>query len=255
MHGVLPCAAAARVRNGNKVADSLSNLNDKANCSTGNACHREALSVLHCRSQPSGFFKIAVSGNKTDIRVKGKQSLALLSRPPGQGHVPESPTGSPVAATASRPTAFAGTTGQASSSNSSRPSSYTQLRPVPLTPKQTAFPAVEPAGAASDMGSYEPATPLIVPVQRLYEFSAEVWPAPPDGPFRASKVVSIKSKYILSNDTGMVLEYKQKGTPDHGHPGYVSYGEGRRFAGLLQAHERYIHETCAYFRPCCTLRC
>jgi hypothetical protein len=42
----------------------------------------------------------------------------------------------------------------------------------------------------------------VVPVQRLFEFAAEVWPTPADGPFRATKLVSIKSKYILFNDTG-----------------------------------------------------
>lgn len=140
----------------------------------------------------------------------------------------------------------------------------------------------------------DPAMPLIVPVQRLFEFAAEVWPTPADGPFRATKVVSVKSKYILFNDTGrsgrkchpwevilvhawlkqrtaacspagliiawldhpgiswcgfnteaampagMVLEYKQKGTPDVNHPGYISYGKGRRFAGQLQPHERCV---------------
>ncbi|KAF6253188.1 hypothetical protein COO60DRAFT_1463300 [Scenedesmus sp. NREL 46B-D3] len=55
---------------------------------------------------------------------------------------------------------------------------------------------------------------------------------------KATKVVSIKSKYILFNDTGMALEYKQKGTPDVNHKGYQSYGKGRRFAGVLQPQER-----------------
>jgi hypothetical protein len=77
-----------------------------------------------------------------------------------------------------------------------------------------------------------------MPVQRLYELAVEVWAGPADGPFRSTKVVSIKSKYLLLNDTGMVIEYKQKGTPDVGDPRYIAYGHGRRFAGPLEATER-----------------
>ena len=76
------------------------------------------------------------------------------------------------------------------------------------------------------------------PVQRLYELAVEVWAGPADGPFRSTKVVSIKSKYLLLNDTGMVIEYKQKGTPDIGDYRYLAYGHGRRFAGPLESTER-----------------
>lgn len=51
-------------------------------------------------------------------------------------------------------------------------------------------------------------------------------------------MVSIKSKYILMNDTGLGIEFKQRNTPDPGDARYLSYGEGRRFAGPLQPTER-----------------
>jgi hypothetical protein len=50
--------------------------------------------------------------------------------------------------------------------------------------------------------------------------------------------VSIKSKYILLNDTGLPIEFKQRGTPDPGDSRYLAYGESRRFAGPLQPSER-----------------
>lgn len=48
------------------------------------------------------------------------------------------------------------------------------------------------------------------------------------------QVVTIKNKYIILNDTGLPIEYKQKGTPDPDQP----YGQGRRFAGQL-LHNRW----------------
>jgi hypothetical protein len=51
--------------------------------------------------------------------------------------------------------------------------------------------------------------------------------------------VSIKSKYVLLNDTGVAVEFKQKGTPDPGDARYEAYGEGRRFAGPLSPSERW----------------
>jgi hypothetical protein len=51
-------------------------------------------------------------------------------------------------------------------------------------------------------------------------------------------VVSIKSKYVVLNDTGLPIEFKQRGTPDPGDPRYASYGGSRRFAGPLQPSER-----------------
>eukprot|EP00983_Pelagomonas_calceolata_P100726 1158605-Pelagomonas_calceolata.AAC.4 len=48
-----------------------------------------------------------------------------------------------------------------------------------------------------------------------------------------SQVVTVKNKYIILNDTGLTIEYKQKGTPDPGSKTYEEYGKGRRFAGDL----------------------
>ncbi|WIA12623.1 hypothetical protein OEZ85_006280 [Tetradesmus obliquus] len=158
--------------------------------------------VTSYRSEPSSFFKIAVTGSKTDIKVKGKKCTAELA-----------------------------------------PSRRQQLTGLPSTEEEAAAEAAADAAAAQAAGSaaaelQDPQVAMVVPVQRLFEFAAEVWPTPADGPFRATKVVSIKSKYILFNDTGMALEYKQKGTPDVNHKGYKSYGKGRRFAGVLQPQER-----------------
>lgn len=70
------------------------------------------------------------------------------------------------------------------------------------------------------------------------------------------QVVSIKSKYILLNDTGMGIEFKQKGTPDPEDPRYAAYGECRRFAGPLQPSERWDACTCAAVGlHCCAGAC
>ncbi len=52
------------------------------------------------------------------------------------------------------------------------------------------------------------------------------------------QVVSIKSKYLVLNDTGMAVEVKQCGTPDPGDSRFLAYGDGRRFAGALLPSER-----------------
>lgn len=178
------------------------------------------------RSEPSRPFKISVTGSKADIKVKGSESWAELS----------------VAAAAAAQQALQR---QRSQRTSLRGPGSNLLR-VMSSGARSAYDAAASAavggasagGAAGGLPAYDPELALKVKVQRQYEFAAEVWAAPADGPFRATKVVSIKSKYILFNDTGMVLEYKQKNTPDAGHPGYSAYGEGRRFAGLLQPQER-----------------
>jgi hypothetical protein len=119
-----------------------------------------------CRSEPSSFFKIAVTGSKTDIKVKGKKCIAELA-----------------------------------------PSRRQQLTGLTATAEEAAADAAIDAAAVQAAGSaaaelQDPPLAMVVPVQRLFEFAAEVWPTPADGPFRATKVVSIKSKYILFNDTG-----------------------------------------------------
>jgi hypothetical protein len=44
------------------------------------------------------------------------------------------------------------------------------------------------------------------------------------------QVVTVKNKYMLLNDTGLAIEYKQRGTPD---PRVAVYGVGQRFAGTV----------------------
>lgn len=184
------------------------------------------LSSVHAvtRSQPSNFFKIAVTGHKTDIQVKGKQTMAQIwDRPEGNQSV----------------------TSVLDTSNTSGSGARAQSRQQLLgRAALVAFAGADSSeedaanGQTAPLHLWDPAVPLEASVQRLYEFAVEVWPTPAEGPFRATKVISIKGKYILFNDTGMVLEYKQKGTPDLNHAEYKSYGEGRRFAGLLQPQER-----------------
>lgn len=191
-----------------------------------------AAAALCCcrRSEPSRPFKISVTGSKADIKVKGSESWAELS------------------AAAAAQQALQRQRSQRVASSLRGPGS--SLLRVMSSGARSAYDAAASAAvgvgassggaAAGGLGlpAYDPEVALKVKVQRQYEFAAEVWAAPADGPFRATKVVSIKSKYILFNDTGMVLEYKQKNTPDAGHPRYSAYGEGRRFAGLLQPQER-----------------
>jgi hypothetical protein len=184
-----------------------------------------------CRSEPSSFFKISSSGAKSDIKVKGNKAMAVIATS-GHRHQARSGFESGSGARSSRQTDDVLTSDDELPLNE-----HEECSPGP----KAADPAVAFVGGGRDGGCailHDPAVPVEVPVQRLFEFAAEVWPAPADGPFRATKVVSIKSKYILFNDTGMALQYKQKGTPDIDHPGYLSYGEGRRFAGVLQPHER-----------------
>lgn len=75
----------------------------------------------------------------------------------------------------------------------------------------------------------------LVPASRLPSQTAQQ-ANPPNT--QTPQVVSIKSKYILLNDTGLGIEFKQRGTPDPGDARYAAYGECRRFAGPLQPSER-----------------
>ncbi|KAL6762638.1 hypothetical protein V8C86DRAFT_613892 [Haematococcus lacustris] len=76
--------------------------------------------------------------------------------------------------------------------------------------------------------------PTVRLVQRSYHFAVEIWPGPSDTPFRLTKVLTVKNKYIILNDTGLSMEFKQKGTPDPG----LAYGAFKRFAGELPAGRR-----------------
>eukprot|EP00878_Enallax_costatus_P006928 GHUV01007260.1.p1 GENE.GHUV01007260.1~~GHUV01007260.1.p1 ORF type:complete len:2890 (+),score=849.52 GHUV01007260.1:2-8671(+) len=211
---------AGAAASGHGTSSAPVGLNSRASSTTGQ--------VQAIRSQPSKFFKIAVTGHKSDIQVKGRKVLAQLTSSP----VPSRPLPS------IRESSTAALRPQTPGSDAS-----SQQELLGRT-AMAAFAGLENRaqetedGQAAGQQVWDPATPVVVPVQRAFEFAVEVWPTPAEGPFRATKVISIKSKYILFNDTGMVLEYKQKGTPDPNHPGYKSYGEGRRFAGLLQPQER-----------------
>ncbi|EFJ52490.1 hypothetical protein VOLCADRAFT_102987 [Volvox carteri f. nagariensis] len=71
-------------------------------------------------------------------------------------------------------------------------------------------------------------------VRRLYQFAVEVWAAPNDTVFGRTKVITVKNKYLILNATGLLIEYKQKGTPDPGfNPGQGKYGKTRRFSRRL----------------------
>ncbi|GLI64033.1 hypothetical protein VaNZ11_007171 [Volvox africanus] len=71
-------------------------------------------------------------------------------------------------------------------------------------------------------------------VRRLYQFAVEVWAAPTDTPFGRTKVITVKNKYLILNATGLLIEYKQKGTPDLStNPNQGKYGETRRFSRRL----------------------
>jgi hypothetical protein len=114
------------------------------------------------------------------------------------------------------------------------------LSPVPSGELMAASQLQVMAGGRADALLNQPCMPLKgAAVQRLYELAVEVWPGPADGPFRATKVVSIKSKYLLLNDTGMPIEFKQKDTPDLDNPSVLVYGHGKRFAGCLEPNQRY----------------
>lgn len=192
--------------------------------STIHCCHHRCwLYYRCCRSEPSRPFKISVTGSKADIKVKGSESWAELS-PTAQQRLLQHQQSQRLLRTPGA--------GLIQSVISGPRSAYDAAAGAAVAA------AAASSGGTGGLPAFDPELPLVVKVQRQYEFAAEVWAAPADGPFRATKVVSIKSKYILFNDTGMVLEYKQKNTPDATHPGYAAYGEGRRFAGLLQPQER-----------------
>ncbi|GIL71927.1 hypothetical protein Vretifemale_2372 [Volvox reticuliferus] len=71
-------------------------------------------------------------------------------------------------------------------------------------------------------------------VRRLYQFAVEVWAAPSGTPFGRTKVITVKNKYLILNATGLLIEYKQKGTPDpSANPCQGKYGETRRFSRRL----------------------
>ncbi|MEW5296934.1 MAG: hypothetical protein WDW36_000180 [Sanguina aurantia] len=76
-------------------------------------------------------------------------------------------------------------------------------------------------------------------VQRLYHFSVEIWPGPTDSVYRHTKLLTVKNKYILLNNSGITMQYKQVDTPDERvFPDGLQYGVGQRFAGSLPNNAR-----------------
>ncbi|KAL3135445.1 hypothetical protein ABBQ32_007626 [Trebouxia sp. C0010 RCD-2024] len=73
--------------------------------------------------------------------------------------------------------------------------------------------------------------------QRQYEFAVEVTAGPPNSVFRHTKVITVKSKYIVENQTGMPIEIKQRGTPDLDVLQYGSTAHGR-CARKMEVNER-----------------
>ncbi|KAK9867090.1 hypothetical protein WJX84_006946 [Apatococcus fuscideae] len=49
---------------------------------------------------------------------------------------------------------------------------------------------------------------------RLFEFAVEVAAGPATSFLRHTKVITVKAKYVVDNQTGMPIEIKQRGTPD-----------------------------------------
>ncbi len=80
--------------------------------------------------------------------------------------------------------------------------------------------------------------------QRQYEFAVEVTAGPPNSVFRHTKVITVKSKYIVENQTGMPIEIKQRGTPDLDVLQYGSTAHGR-CARRLEVNERCAPCLCA----------
>ena len=73
--------------------------------------------------------------------------------------------------------------------------------------------------------------------QRQYDFAVEVTAGPPNSVFRHTKVITVKSKYLAENQTGMPIEIKQRGTPDLDVLQYGSTAHGR-CARKMEVNER-----------------
>ena len=74
--------------------------------------------------------------------------------------------------------------------------------------------------------------------QRQYEFAVEVTAGPPNSVFRHTKVITVKSKYVVENQTGMPIEIKQRGTPDLDVEQYGTLNIGR-CSRRLELNERH----------------
>lgn len=75
--------------------------------------------------------------------------------------------------------------------------------------------------------------------QRLFEFAVDVAAAPPDSIYAHTKLVTLKPKYIIENQTGLPIDVKQLNTqnPDNGDVGDIP-PESTRFARTLAPGQR-----------------
>lgn len=90
--------------------------------------------------------------------------------------------------------------------------------------------------------------------QRQYEFAVEVTAGPPNSVFRHTKVITVKSKYIVENQTGMPIEIKQRGTPDLDVLQYGSTAHGR-CARRLEVNERCVLHCLQHMCRCQAPKC
>ena len=94
----------------------------------------------------------------------------------------------------------------------------TPARPLPVaSPFRGAARASGTAGGGGEsMQSASVSDILWARREREFEFAVEVAAGPPSSMFRHTKVVTVKARYIIDNQTGGPIEVKQLGTPDLG---------------------------------------
>ncbi|KAK9815754.1 hypothetical protein WJX72_009012 [[Myrmecia] bisecta] len=90
----------------------------------------------------------------------------------------------------------------------------------------------QPAASVDDSASGPPRAPPQPSSrrrgQREYQFAVDVSAGPPTSVFRHTKVVTIKSKYIVENLTGMSVEIKQRGMPNNSPDSFAVEGRCSR---------------------------
>eukprot|EP00798_Chlamydomonas_sp_ICE-L_P005984 gene5984-5277_t len=192
-------------------------------------------------------FRVGVAGQRMDIDIKGPPEPkrdCLINNTRTSSNASSSSSG-----------AHTPNSGRKKESEFVHPIGYRQQTSVPtlLTDESPVYTPIVQAPVKAEGGFENPAGcasralqgvkdilglgPEIEHVERLYCFSLEVWAPPGDSAFSTSKVLTIKNKYIILNDTGIPMEYKQYGTPDSN----VMYGKGSRFAGRLPSSARIAH--------------
>jgi len=79
-------------------------------------------------------------------------------------------------------------------------------------------------------------TPPVTKGQRLFEFAVDVTAAPPDSIYRHTKLVTLKPKYIIENQTSIPVDVKQLNASEPGGNGNPS--PSTRFARTLAPGQR-----------------